>query len=162
VTGHDIGWGLSDAGSPSYSPEREAWLEHGLKTRYYADNLNADTLTGVSGSPVAGGYTTGIPYALFLYPDSGDNVGPPPGTDGTWYGDWTENFLKFQNIGMRWESASPRGTPGTGVWGGKTSRLVGLFYEWRALAGSSTSHQPARTSVLQDAAAWLMGHRPPE
>src|SRR5262249_35880956 len=36
VTGHDIGFGLSDAGAPSYTPEREAWIESGLKTRYYA------------------------------------------------------------------------------------------------------------------------------
>jgi hypothetical protein len=50
VTGHDIGWGLSDAGSPSYTPEREAWIESGLKTRYFFDNLNADTLSGVAGA----------------------------------------------------------------------------------------------------------------
>ena len=162
VTGHDIGFGLSDAGSPSYSPEREAWIEHGLKTRYYSDNLNADTLSGEPGSPVTGAYAAGIPYALWLYADSGDNVGAAPGTDGTWYGDWTENFLKFANIGMRWESNAPHGTPGVGVWGGKTTRLVGLFYEWRALAGASTAHLPARTGVLQEAASWLMGHRPPE
>jgi len=162
VTGHDIGFGLSDAGSPTYSPEREAWLEHGLKSRYFADNYNADTLSGVTGSPVTAAYTAGIPYALWLYPDSGDNMGPAPGTDGTWYGDWTENFLEFSDIGMHWESSAPHGTPGVGVWGGKTSRLVGLFYEWRALAGASTAHLPARTGVLQDAASWLMGHRPPE
>ena len=47
VTGHDIGFGLSDAGAPSYTPEREAWIESGLKTRYYFDNLYADTLTGL-------------------------------------------------------------------------------------------------------------------
>jgi hypothetical protein len=162
VTGHDIGFGLSDAGSPTYSPEREAWLEHGLKTRYYADNYNADTLSGVAGSPVTGAYVAGIPYALWLYPDSGDNVGAAPGTDGTWYGDWTENYVKSGDIGMRWESNTPHGTPGAGVWGGQTSRLVGLFYEWRALAGASTAHLPARTGVLQDATAWLLGHRPPE
>jgi hypothetical protein len=49
-----------------------------------------------------------------------------------------------------------------GVWGGKTSRLVGLFYEWRSLAGSSTSSLPARTGALADAASWLTGHRAPE
>ena len=162
VTGHDIGFGLSDAGSPAYTPEREAWLEHGLKTRYYVDNINADTLTGVPGSPVTGAYTTGIPYAFWLYPDSGDNMGPVPGSDGTWYGDWTEDWLRNRHIGMRWESAGPRGTAGAGVWGGKASRLVGLFYEWRAVAGASTAHLPARTGVLQDALSWLMGHRPPE
>jgi hypothetical protein len=37
-----------------------------------------------------------------------------------------------------------------------------MFYEWRALAGSSTSHLNARTGVLQNAVSWLLGHSPPE
>ncbi|HET9325381.1 MAG TPA: FlgD immunoglobulin-like domain containing protein, partial [Candidatus Eisenbacteria bacterium] len=162
VTGHDIGFGLSDAGSPSYSLERELWLESGLKTRYFIDNIWADTLTGVSGSPVSGAFTDSIPYALELYPDSGDNVGAAPATDGIWAGDWTENSIKNRHIGMHWESNSTRGTSGVGVWGGEKSRLVGLFYEWRSLAGSSTSHLEARTGVLHDAVSWLLGHDPPE
>jgi hypothetical protein len=162
VTGHDIGFGLSDAGAPSYTPAREAWLESGLKTRYYIDNLNADTLTGVANSPVSGAYTGSLPYYDFLYPDAGDNVGPAPATDGVWSPDWTDNFIKSQYMGMHWESNTPRGTNGVGVWGGKKSRLVGLFYEWRALAGSSTAHLAARTDVLQRAVSWLMGHTPPE
>jgi len=162
VTGHDIGFGLSDAGSPSYSPEREAWLESGLKTRYYLDNLNADTLAGVAGSPISGAYTDSIPYASWLYPDAGDNVGAAPGTDGVWSGDWIDNFLRTKNVGMHWESNTPRGASGQGVWGGQKSRLVGLFYEWRALVGSSTASLDARTGVLQNAVSWLLGHRPPE
>jgi hypothetical protein len=79
-----------------------------------------------------------------------------------WADDWTENFLKNGYMGVHWESNSARGTGGVGVWGGQKSRLVGLFYEWRALAGSSTSHLPARTGVLQNAASWLLGHNPPE
>src|SRR5262249_51528958 len=162
VTGHDIGFGLSDAGGPPYSPQREAGLAHGRKTRHYAGHLNAAPLPGVPGNPLTGTYTSGVPYALFLYPDSGDNVGAAPGTDGTWTGDWTENFIKARFFGMHWESNTPHGTPGSGVWGGKTSRIVGLFYEWRSLASYSTAHAPARTGALQNAAAWLMGHRPPE
>ena len=162
VTGHDIGYGLSDAGSPSYTPEREAWLESGLKTRYYLDNFPADTLTGVAGSPVSGAYTGSIPYILWLYPDSGDNIGAAPGSDGVWSGDWIDNYYENLFIGMHWESNGPRGTAGVGVWGGQRSRLVGLYYEWRALAGSATSHLPLRTAVLGDAVAWLLGHRPPE
>jgi hypothetical protein len=162
VTGHDIGFGLSDAGSPSYTPEREAWIESGLKTRYYIDNYNADTLSGVAGSPVSGHYTAPQPYADWLYPDAGDNVGAAPGTNGVWSGDWTDNYIKTKNMGMHWESNTPLGTDGLGIWGGQKSRLVGLFYEWRALAGSSTANLNARTGVLQDAVSWLVGHRPPE
>jgi hypothetical protein len=162
VTGHDIGFGLSDAGAPSYSPEREAWLESGLKTRYFFDNIWADTLMAVPGSPVSGAITDSIPYAYWLYADSGDNVGPAPGTDGVWGGDWTENFIRTKHIGMHWESNTPRGTPGLGVWGGQKSRLVGMFYEWRALGGSTTAHLNTRTAALHDAVSWLLGHRPPE
>src|SRR5262245_28714008 len=93
VTGHDIGFGLSDAGAPSYTPEREAWIESGLKTRYYSDNINADTLRSVVGSPVSGAFTSPIPLAYWLTPDTGDNVGAAPNTDGVWTGDWTENFI---------------------------------------------------------------------
>ena len=162
VTGHDIGFGLSDAGSPSYTPEREAWLESGLKTRYYIDNFYADTLAGVVGSPVSGAFADSIPYASWLYADAGDNVGAAPGTDGVWHGDWIDDYVRQQYVGMHWESNAPKGTSGAGVWGGQTSRLVGLFYEWRALAGSSTANLPPRTGVLQNAVSWLMGHRPPE
>jgi hypothetical protein len=162
VTGHDIGYGLSDYGCPSYSPEREAWIESGLKTRYYLDNYYADTLSGVAGSPVSGAYAGSVPYLFWLYPDAGDNVGAAPGTDGVWSGDWTDNVLHDHHMGMHWESNAPKGTNGVGTWGGRTSRLVGMFFEWRALAGSVTTSLDARTGVLQHAVAWLLGHHPPE
>jgi len=162
VTGHDIGFGLSDASAPSYSPEREAWIESGLKARYYIDNLYADTLTGVPSSPVSSAYADSVPLMWWLYPDSGDNVGPVPGMDGVWTGDWTDNKIKSKYMGMHWESGAARGTPGAGVWGGETSRLVGMFFEWRALVGASTASLEARTGVLRNAVSWLLGHRPPE
>ena len=162
VTGHDIGFGLSDAGAPSYSQERELWLERSLKSRYYVDNIWADTLAGVVGSPVSGAFADSLPYAYWLYADSGDNFGPAPGTDGVWSPDWTENFLKSRHMGMHWESNGPRGVPGNGVWGGQPTRLVGMFYEWRAMQGASTEHLEKRTAILHDAVAWLVGHRPPQ
>lgn len=162
VTGHDIGYGLSSADVFSYSPEREAWLENTLKTRYFLDNYYANLLTGVAGSPVAGAFTGSVPYLYNLYPDAGDNVGPAPGTNGVWTGDWTDDFLATKHMGMHWESNVPDGTSGVGVWGGHRSRLVGMFFEWRALSGSSTSSLNQRTSVLQKATSWLFGHAPPE
>lgn len=162
VTGHDIGFGLSDAGCPSYSLEREEWIESGLKTRYYLDNFYASGLRGVAGNPVSGAYTDSVSYAWWLYPDSGDNVGPAPGTDGVWTGDWIDNFIGSQYMGMHWESNAPRGTPGVGVWGGEKSRLVGMFYEWSVVDGGTVTHHPDRTGVLHDAASYLLGHQPPE
>jgi hypothetical protein len=162
LTGHDIGFGLSDAGAPSYTPEREAWLESSLKSRYYIDNLYADTLTGVAGDPVSGAYADSLYITWYMYPDTGDNFGPAPGTDGVWTGVWTENYFKKHFMGMRWESHLPLGVPGSGVWGGEKTRLVCMFHEWRALGGPSTAHLPDRTGALHDAVAWLVGHRPPQ
>jgi hypothetical protein len=162
VTGHDIGYGLSDANVPSYTPEREAWLESGLKTRYYADNLAADTLSGIAGNVVSGRFTAPLYYPWgWVYPDAGDNVGAAPGNGGTWTGDWTENWLRGAHIGMHWESSGPLGTPGVGQWGGQKSRLVGLFYEWCALEAPTSANLATRTGVLEDAVGWLLGHAPP-
>lgn len=162
VTGHDIGFGLSDASTPSYSVEREEWLESGLKSRYYFDNLYASTLTGVADDPLTGAFVAGVPFMLQLYADSGDNVGPAPGTDGTWVGDWKENFIQDKFIGMHWESNGAKGNTGAGVWGGEKSRLVGMFYEWRALGATTTASVPSRTNILQRSVSWLLGHNPPE
>jgi hypothetical protein len=65
-------------------------------------------------------------------------------------------------MGMHWEGALPQGTPGVGVWGGKPTRIVGMFYEWTGLTGFSTAHNPVRTGVLERSIAFLLGHKPPE
>jgi hypothetical protein len=163
VSGHDIGFGLGDAGSPAYSIERELWLESGLKSRYVYDNLSADTLTGVAGSPISGSFAGPVPYPYWAdYPDAGDNFIAAPGTDGTWSSDWTENVFHQGSVGMRWESQAPKGVAGVGIWGGKKSRIVGMFFEWSALGGTSNAHLGVRTEVLERSVAWLLGHEPPE
>jgi len=146
------------------SAERETWLEHTLKSRYFFDNLYADTLTGIAGNPISGANTGSIYYPYYLrgYADAGDNFMAAPGSDGVWSGDWTENRLYDGHMGMHWESNAPKGTSGVGVWGGKKTRLVGMFYEWPGLAGGSTANLPARTGVLERSVAWLLGHNPPE
>ena len=161
VTGHDIGFGLADAGSPVYSEERELWLEHTLKSRYFIDNLYADTLIGIPASPISGPGRIYYP-AYSTWPDAGDNFGAAPGHDGTWSPDWTDNWVGQAYIGMHWDSDVPRGTPGVGIWGGKDSRLVGMFYEWAALAGLSTANLDARTGVLARSVSYLLGHNPPD
>jgi hypothetical protein len=133
VTGHDIGFGLGDAGSPAYSEERELWLEHTLKSRYFLDNLYADTLTAV-------------PRARSRDPDRSTTpriiTGPMratisvPRRDTTGRGPRTGS--RTGPARRTWActgTATPRGTPGLGVWGGQDSRLVGMFYEWAGLAG---------------------------
>ena len=114
----------------------------------------------MAGSPVSGAFTDSLYYDLYLYADSGDNFGPAPGTDGVWTGDWTDNYLKNRYMGMHWESNAPKGTPGQGVWGGEQTRLVGLFYEWRALEARRPNTALGAPAVLHDAVAWLVGPSP--
>jgi hypothetical protein len=161
VTGHDIGYGLSDMGSPSYSPEREAWIESGLKTRYYGDISWADTLRGFVNDPVTGDFTGGVNYHPELYPDAGDAVGPAPNTDGVNAADWVDDNVPSNWMGVRWESSASKGSAGTGVWGGQKSRLAGMYYEWRALSSTGSANAAGRTAVLARAVDWLLGRRPP-
>jgi hypothetical protein len=161
VTGHDIGYALSDAGSPAYSPEREQWLEQGLKARYYYDDLNFSQVSGVTGDPVSGAWAAGVPYYPLGYGMAGDIVLPAPGTDGVGSTICMDNLSPPTPVGLRWESNAPKVAPGEAFWGGANSRLVDLFFEWSALGSTSAAHEPGRTGVLESATAWLLGHRPP-
>jgi len=161
VTGHDIGYSLADAGAPSYSVERELWLESGLKSRYYYDIFSADTLAGVAGDPISSPWSGGTLYQPQLYPDDGDMVGPAPGINGVGVSNWFGNTLPPAPMGLRWESNTMVGVPGSGVWGGQRSRLVGMFFEWPALSTTAVTHSAVRTGVLESSVAWLLGRHPP-
>ena len=164
VTGHDIGFSLADAGAPSYSLEREAWLESGLKSRYYYDCTAPTRSSGrrrrpdfgpvdgrrtVQAVSLPGRWRHGRPGAGHqrgrrvdpLVP--GDH-GPPPAP-----------------MGLRWESNTAQGVAGTGVWGGQKSRLVAMFFEWRALVDHGRHQLRVRTAVLERRVAWLLERRPP-
>jgi hypothetical protein len=159
VTGHDIGYALADAASPVYTPERELWVESGLKTRYYYDDLSFSGLSGVAGDPVSGAWATGVPYYPLGYGMAGDIVIPAPGSDGTGTTIWYDS--NNYPVANRWESNGARGTPGGAFWGGGPSRLVNLFYEWTAVGALGTANEARRTAVLERSVAWLVGHRPP-
>jgi hypothetical protein len=161
VTGHDIGYALSDAGSPVYTPERELWLEHTLKARYYEDDLQFSGVLGSAGDPVSGAWTSGIPYYSLGYGMAGDIVTPAPASGGTGSRIWYDNLQPPAPIAIRWESDAVQGTPGTAFWGGANTRLIGMFYEWISLGSPGAAHEARRTGVLESSMRWLLGHRPP-
>lgn len=163
MVGHDIGYALSDAGSPVYSPEREAWLEQGLKARYYIDHYNFTSALGIAGDPVSGGWSSGIPYYTIAGGMAGDVIIPAPNSGGTSSRIWYDNYYSPPApIGLRWESDAALGTPGTALWGGSTSRLVDMFFEWICLGSASSANESRRSAVLDSTLSWLMGHRPPQ
>lgn len=162
VTGHDIGYGLADASVHSYTPEREAWLESGLKTRYYYDDLNyVSTFHGVPGNPTSGGYVSGISYYNVRSGSTSDLVGNAPNTDGVGTIDWYLDTSPPAPCGLHWESHTSRGSRWNAFWGGERSRLVVMYFEWAGLASSTAAPAAARTDVLAESVAWLLGRRPP-
>jgi subtilisin family serine protease len=164
VTGHDVGYSLSDAGAPSYTPEREAWFSSGLKSIYQADPLEPWVQQfGVEGDPISGDATLGIPYTDLDdgIGRSGDQVILAPTNDGTGWLHWYDGLVPQGANGVRWESAGPRGMPGSSFWGGRASRLVAMFFEWSRMGSISNPHDPERAAVLDRSIAWLLGrHRP--
>lgn len=165
ITGHDIGFSLADAGSPAWSPAREAWFSSALKARYQADPAGWLRQVGVPGDPVTGRFDAGLPYWSFGHGRAGDFVTPAPVADGTVAPLWTTEAGPSQTNAIRWESGGPRGSSATSFWGGHTTRLLALFFEWSRLSSDSTlvtlDHDTARADVLEDALAWLLGRRAP-
>jgi hypothetical protein len=159
ITGHDIGYALVDAASEAYTPETEAWFEQGLKARYYYDEYNNTSVTGVAGDPASGEWSGGMPYISLASGMAGDLCMPAPGTDGVGAVIWRD--YQNQPIGIRWESNDPKGLPGDGVWGGQKTRLMDMFFEWTCLAALGTAHDARRTGVLRSSVEWLLGRSAP-
>lgn len=162
IIGHDIGFSLSDASAPSYTQEREAWLESGLKTRYYGDVYGPNFhFYGIAGDPVSGDFVPGVHYQEIREYATSDHIGPAPNTDGFGVVDWYDDQTPVDSTGLRWESYAPKGAPGGAFWGGQKSRLLGMFFEWAGLGVSGAANSPPRTAVLESSIDWLLGRKPP-
>src|SRR5262249_3899258 len=90
-----------------------------------------------------------------------DLVGPAPSTNGDDSVSWLVGTNPAWPCGIRWESHAAKGGRGAAFWGGETSRLAVMYFEWAGLASSSPRPAPARTDVLAKTVAWLLGRRPP-
>jgi hypothetical protein len=162
IMGHDLGYSLSDASAPSYTTEREAWLESGLKTRYYGDVYGPNFhFYGQPGDPVSNDFVPGVSYQEIREYATSDNVRPAPNTNGFGVVNWIDDQTPLDSTGIRWESYTPQGTAGGAFWGGQKTRLLAQYFEWAGLGGSGAANVPARTAVLEHSVDWLLGHKPP-
>ena len=161
ISGHDVGWGLADPASPSYSAARAQWLSSGLKVTFLSDPINWTEETGIAADPISGAYTGGIFYLSLRDGGAGDHVAHASSSGGTGAYTWRSNFSPPDNDGIRWESTLPKGTAGTAFWGGANSRLVAMFYEWSRLGTAATTHDAQRTNVLGKSIEYLLGHARP-
>jgi len=163
ICGHDLAFGLSDASSPGYTEEREFWLERTLATRYAADQFDYNgKLFGTAGDPISGEYAEGFPYDEVRTYATDDKVEVAPGIDGTATRNWLDNGPQQGYCGLRWESSGGRGQPGAGFWGGDSSRLLAMYFEWAGLGANRSAPHAGRTDVLKKSVTWLLGRRPPE
>jgi len=163
VSAHDAVWALGDPDSPFSSPASAAWVRGVLKASLRCDPSDVRRLEGVSGDPISGSHSAGVPYAphreggavdeLALWNAGGSTV-------PIWLDDQvTPGTCGATPVGHRWVASSPNGTLGTGVWGGTPSRLVFFAFELTGLDASPTDLAPnstTRATVLDDALRWLV------
>jgi hypothetical protein len=160
ITGHDLAWGLAALNdSPTATAARVAWLNNTLHAGYVSDIPNFGAAVGVAADPVSGNFTGGIPYTPAWITLGGDEVSPAG--SGTTSVAWKTNDATPRNIALRWESATGLGSPDSSLWGGQTSRLVDLFFEFGSLAPPFSSRSASRDSVMDSLIGWLFGRQRP-
>lgn len=158
VTGHDIVWGMADPTSPYFTPDRRAFVENTLRTRFSADPAGWTGIHGIAADPWSGDFTNVMPYAEHRTGASGDEIEVNPLDPGVIA--WS-NTLTPADCGLRWESAGPVGTPGSGVWGGTPSRLAAMYFEWSGIDPTVAPSSTLRTNVMKATLRWLLGRDKP-
>jgi len=158
--GHDIGWGLADPASPSYSAARAAWLQSTLHAQYRADPPTWSGEFGIAADPISGAYTGGVAYQPLGSGQAGDEIAVT-GSGGAGTGVWRNNDSSPDTTAFRWEDAAPSGNPATAFWGGTRSRLVGMFFEFTALQPPFQSPSAIRNDILDKTIVWLLGRPGP-
>jgi len=160
IVGHDMGWGLADVASPSYSAARAAWVQGTLHANYVEDPATWTTEFGVVADPISAPHVAGVPYTPFGTGQAGDDVTLNAGA-GTGASVWTNNDLTPGTNVLRWTSNSNNGSDLTALWGGKPSRLVSSFFEFTAMDPPYTSPSATRDTILNRTLNWLFGRPRP-
>lgn len=156
VTGHDISWAFTDPASGFYTPDRVAWLEGTLHARFLEDPAAWVVNQGVTGDPISDPYAAGVPYSAHRQGASGDEIELVAGS-GTGSYVWKDTDATQGNIGLRWQSATPDGSPAGAVWGGTPSKLLYNAFEWLQLVNAAD-----RTDILDRSLIWLIGNDHPD
>ncbi|MGH7723869.1 MAG: S8 family serine peptidase [Candidatus Eiseniibacteriota bacterium] len=161
IVGHDIGWGLADPTSPSYSPARAAWLASTLKTTFQADPTTWAAMFGYASDPISGGYVGGIGYEPIRPGGAGDEVDVVASPGGTTAYLWRNSDGTPDDCSFRWESSTPNGNALTALWGGAPSRLVNMYFEWTGMDPPYNAPSGFRNDILDKTIVWLMGRARP-
>ena len=161
ICGHDIAWGLGALNdSPTATPTRVAWLNNTLHAGFLTDLANFTAAVGQPADPVSGNYTGGVPYTPVWIGAAGDEVSIAGGGGPTSVA-WKTNDATPRTVGLRWESTGGLGNPDSSAWGGQTSRLVDLFFEFGSMAPPATSTSATRNGVMDNLLDWLLGRERP-
>ncbi len=161
VVGHDIGWGLADPSSPSYSLERATWLASTLKTTFQADPTTWAAMFGYAADPISGSYVGGVGYEPIRPGGAGDEVDVVGSPGGTTAYLWRNSDGTPDDCSFRWESALPNGSPATAFWGGTPSRLVNMYFEWSAMDPPYNLPSAVRNVLLDKSITLLFGRARP-
>jgi hypothetical protein len=158
INGHDVAWALADPSSEYYSVARQAWVVNSLRAVYQVDPPGWTQLFGVGGDPISATWTGGVPYAEHRPGASGDEILPGAGAVTSWMSGDPSGSAP---CAVRWDSGSPQGTPGGGVWGGKNTRLTSMFLEWSNIDPITDLNSAIRREVMRKTLAWLLGRDKP-
>jgi hypothetical protein len=160
MTGHDIGW------APWYAPYSSAdtvFCKNYLHYRYIGDitATSWNTLFGITGDPISGSYTGGVPYQPFRDGAAADSIRlSGTGVSGTgsyvWHGE-----VDNDSCGIKWESTSDMGSMGNGVWGGHKTRVVSNAFEITQI-DTTDPNSVTRVNILNNLFIWLIGHDHPD
>lgn len=159
MTGHDIGWDPW-ANSPSADT---VFCKNYLHYRYIGDitAISWNTLYGISGDPISGPYTGGVPYQPYRDGAAGDSIrlsgtGAPGTGSYVWHGSAAND-----SCGIKWESTNDMGTGGDGVWGGHHTRVVSNAFEITQI-DTTNPNSSTRINLLNNMFIWLIGHDHPD
>jgi hypothetical protein len=158
--GHDIAWALGDITSGFATVLTQQWLNGTLKVMFSADPTTWTANTGIAADPISGAYVAGVPYEPVRAGGAGDEIAVAASPGGPTAYTWRDNFTP-DNIGLRWESATPNGTPGTALWAGLPSRLANQFFELNAVDPPFTSPSAIRNDIADKTILWLLGRPHP-
>jgi protocatechuate 3,4-dioxygenase beta subunit len=153
ITSHDLAWAFGDPQSGYGSAKASNFLKYQVKVTWKSDPQTMSLMKGVSGDPLSGAFTSGVPYKELRQGGAGDEITSNNAGGTTTYVWKNENNL---NTGIRWESSAANGTAGQGVWGGTPSKVV---FESQELfrVDPDQHHGTNRGNVFNATIVWLLG-----
>ncbi len=167
-TGHDFGWAMASKEGYTYvgtDKNDSLFVINYMMGRYVGDIVATGnfTLYGVSGDPISGAYTSGVPYNPYRSGADGDSMYGVSAAfvAGTSTNVWRWNAATGPVVGVKWESTNNLGTPGVGVWGGYKTRVIFNAFEITQIDTTNPT-SATRTNILNNNLIWLIGHDHPD